>query len=351
MFVIRPINQLSYNSIPRNSTLGLDITNQCDLPHRVLVVDSDGECFICACEAWLPITVGNINDFDELSDVWNTPVARALQQDIDSKKFTHCAVDRCGILNSDQRASAFAGFNEQDAYYISINIDESCNLKCPSCRPEAIMKTEGAEYEKKLAQVNKLVAMLERFDHPALVILSGNGDPLASGIMRPLLHNWRPNPKHRVRLFTNGLLLEKQLTDNVIVNNISQYFISIDAGSPEVYEHVRQPGKFVNLINNFDFLRNLVDSTGSEVLLKFVLQRANYKDMQNFIDLCDRYKFKGVINRLENWGTWPDFDAEDVIGNLSHAMHQDAMNNLRLIYQKYSLHVHFNPSLAALAQQ
>ena len=213
------------------------------------------------------------------------------------------------------------------------------------------MKTEGSEYDQKLAQVTKLVSMLERFDHPALIILSGNGDPLASSIMRPLLHNWRPNPKHRIRLFTNGLLLEKQLTNNVIVDNISQYFISIDAGSADVYEHVRQPGKFVNLIKNFDFLRDLVDSTKSEVLLKFVLQQANYNDMQNFIDLCDRYQFKGVINRLENWGTWQNFDAEDVIGNSAHPMHSDAMANLRSIYQQHHSRVLFNPSLAALAQQ
>ena len=44
----------------------------------------------------------------------------------------------------------------------------------------------------------------------------------------------------------------KDLNDNPIVDNISQYFISIDAGSESVYEQVRRPGKFNILINNFD---------------------------------------------------------------------------------------------------
>ena len=103
-FKIPNANQLSYRSIPRNKELNLTIDNHCDFPSRTLVVDRDGECFVCACEAWLPISVGNILDFNSLADIWATPSARALQQDINEKKFTHCAVDRCGILNNNQQS-------------------------------------------------------------------------------------------------------------------------------------------------------------------------------------------------------------------------------------------------------
>jgi len=350
MITIPIDNQLSYQSIPRNKDLNLQITNHCDFPSKTLVVDWRGNCFVCACEAWLPISVGNILDFDKLSQVWVSPIARMLQEDIDQKRFTHCAVDRCGILQHNQTAQSYCG-KITDSYYISINIDESCNLQCPSCRTHGIMLLKGAEYDHKLHQVNHLIALLENFDQPAHIIMSGNGDPLASNIMRPLLHRWRPRPDHTIRLFTNGLLLEKQLTDNEIVNNITQYFISIDAGSAAVYEHVRRPGRFDQLIKNFDFLRRLVDQTQAEVLLKFVLQQDNHADMQNFVDLCNLYQFKGVINRLENWGTWAEFDQHDVIGNTNHPEHLSAMINLRQIYQQGNSNIQFNPSLVSLVRE
>jgi len=343
-------NQLSYQSIPRNKDLGLDIQNHCDFPSRMLIVDWRGNCFVCACEAWLPITVGNISDFSQLSDIWNNPIAQSLQQDIDQKKFTHCAVDRCGILHNNIQAKHHCG-KTTDSYYISINIDESCNLQCPSCRKGSIMLLNGAEYDRKLSQVTHLIDLLENFDKPAHIIMSGNGDPLASAIMRPLLHQWRPNYNHTIRLFTNGLLLEKQLNNNSIVNNITQYFISIDAGSAAVYEQVRRPGRFDQLIKNFDFLRSLVDSTGAEVLLKFVLQSANHADMQNFVDLCEKYRFKGVINRLEDWGTWDQFREHDVIGNTSHPDYQTALDNLKHIYRRYHNQIQFNPSLIRIANE
>lgn len=353
MFFVPPDNQLSYHSIPRNSALGLTINNTCDFPSRVLVVDRHGYCFVCACEAWLPVTVGHILEFDKLDDVWQNPVAQELQNDIDQKKFSHCAVDRCGVLNHNQHSLDYCGKRGivDDSYYISINIDDSCNLQCPSCRNDMTMVTRGADFDHRLSMVNHLVDMLEKFDKPVHLVMSGNGDPLASNIMRPLLHRWRPGANQTIRLFTNGLLLKKQLDDNPIINSITQYFISIDAGSARVYEHVRQPGRFSTLLENFDYLAQLVKQTQAHVLLKFVLQAANYDDMENFVNLCQQYQFNGVINRLENWGTWSDFDQQDVIGNINHPCHTAAMTALRQVYHRHNDKIQFNASLARLANE
>jgi molybdenum cofactor biosynthesis enzyme MoaA len=332
--------------------LKLTINNTCNLPHRTLVVDREGECFICTCEAWLPISVGNITTFNRLEDVWTSPAAIALQADVDSKKFTHCAVDRCGVTTRDINVIEFTGRkdSDKDCYYVSINIDDSCNLRCPSCRPNAIMNTEGRDYDRRLRMVTHLAKLLENFDQPTHIVMSGNGDPLASAIMRPLLHNYKPKDKHTIRLFTNGLLLAKQLTDNSIVNNITQYFISIDAGSKDVYEQVRLGGNHDMLLKNFEFLRDLVKTTKAHVLLKFVLQKDNYKDQEQFIKLAQDYNFEAVINRLEDWDTWRTFGEHDVIGNVDHPEHLDAVAELRRVYDLYSDSVQFNPSLAALCQ-
>ena len=76
MKLVIPIdNQHSYRSIPRNQDLKLKITNRCNWPSRTLVIDHAGNCFVCQCEAWLPVSVGNITDFDTLEAVWQSPTA------------------------------------------------------------------------------------------------------------------------------------------------------------------------------------------------------------------------------------------------------------------------------------
>lgn len=342
MLVIPIENQHSYSSIPRNAQLGYTIHNRCNAPSRHLVVDWKGDCFVCSCEAWLPVSVGRIDQFAELADVWNSPSAKALQTDINNGLFSHCAVDRCGVMNSnliDQR------------YTISINIDESCNLRCPSCRTDLVMTTAGPDHDRKLEQVKHLVGMLERFSEPCHIVMSGNGDPLASSIMRPLIHQFHPGANQTIRLFTNGLLLRKQLENSSILNNVTQYFISIDAGSEAVYERVRLGGRWSNLLENFDWLRQVQSQTGAEVLLKFVLQASNWHDMENFADLCESYGFRGVINRLEDWGTWKDFAEHDVIGNPVNPDHASAMQALKRVYRRASTQLQFNSSLAQLARE
>ena len=333
--------QHAYHSIPRNGQLDRSITHACNAVHRVLVVDHAGACFLCHCEAWLPVSVGDITDFASLEQVWTNPIAQELQADLDQKKFTWCAVDRCGVERSNIHF---------DRYTISINIDESCNLACPSCRRGRIMIDSGPVYQRKIQQVRHLIGLLEQFEQPAHVIMSGNGDPLASAIMRPILHEFQPRSTQTFRLFTNGLLLRKQLEKSPILPNITQYFISIDAGSADVYHDVRRPGRWSMLLDNLDYLREIAYTNKAEVLLKFVLQQSNHHDMQNFIDLCEHYQFRGVINRLEDWGTWDEFARHDVIGNHQHADHAAACRNLSAAIKRGSPLIQFNASLEQVSQ-
>jgi hypothetical protein len=102
------------------------------------------------------------------------------------------------------------------------------------------------------------------------------------------------------------------------------------------------------LITNLTWLQGTVERTGAEVLLKFVLQQDNYQDMQNFCRLCVDMGFSGVINRLEDWGTWVNYAEHDVIGNISHTDHSAAMYFLGTAYSEYAGRIQFNPSLVEL---
>lgn len=311
--------QGSLSRLPRNQQLDRKIINHCQSPERYLTVDWNGNCFICACESWLPISVGSIDDFDDLDQIWTNTISESVQRDISDKKFTWCAVDHCGVI-------------EKDILYpthtISINIDDSCNLHCPSCRSQRRLLTQGAEFDKRKRQVLHLVSLLEKFNKSCHIIMSGNGDVLASHIMRPFLHTYQPRSDHTFRLFTNGLLLKKQLHHSRILPQITQYQISIDAGSKEVYERTRLGGKWTTLLENLDFLSDTIEHRSASVMMMFVLQASNWRDMPNFVDLCSSRGWTANITRLIDWSSWSDFHSQDVIGNTSHPEHQMAMQAL-----------------------
>lgn len=281
------------NSMPRGKNIKIPIVNSCNVPYRHIVVDFNSNCLICECDGWLPIPVGKVQDFTSIDQVFNSPIARVLQQDIDDKKFTWCAVEHCNIKNQSIIKNKFE---------LAINIDESCNLSCPSCRRDSIMYTSGPEIEKKQQDIARIMSWLEKFNEPIHIILSGNGDPLASNIIRPLIKNYQPKPTQTFRLFTNGLLLKKQLENSPLLPNITEFFISIDAGSAEVYEKVRRGGSWKVLIENLQYLKALQKQ--HKVQLNFAVQNSNWHDLSNFVDLCLSNGFRANIHQLDDWGTW-----------------------------------------------
>jgi MoaA/NifB/PqqE/SkfB family radical SAM enzyme len=164
--------------------------------------------------------------------------------------------------------------------------------------------------------------------------MSGNGDPLASAIMRPLMQDWQVTPNQTFTLKTNGLLIKKQLNNLGILNHISEFSISVDAGSKQIYEDVRRPGRWETLIENLEFLHSINKS--NVTCLNFAFQNKNYKDLDSFIELCRCYNFRGQVHELDNWGTWNIMKHNNVdtwtIQNGVFSDH-DVLDNTHINYQ------------------
>jgi MoaA/NifB/PqqE/SkfB family radical SAM enzyme len=294
--------------------------NICNIPEKTLTIDNQGNCLLCVCDGWLPISVGHITDFNSLEEIWQTDLAKAIQKDVADKKYTWCSVDYCGIKNTDQIT---------EKYSISINIDESCNLQCPTCRDHFMNFTSGRIYDNKLLWSKHIVKLLEQFDHECMITMSGNGDCFASLIYRPILMNIAPNPKHIFKIMTNGLLLKKLLKKTAIYNNIEQYSISVDAGDAETYERVRVRGSWKILTENLNFLKSELGNNKS-VNLNFCLHKENLNSLENFIELINRYEWVGTIQPLEDWGFIKNFNEQNILDK-KHSLFTTAIKKLKVI--------------------
>lgn len=285
--------QYVMQSHPRGSQQIYPITHACNRPSKTVTIDMYTNCMLCVCDGWLPVPIGKITDFRQLEDIWSNSTAIKLQKDVNDKKFTWCAVDHCGIKHHD---------NIESKYELIFGIDDSCNLACPSCRRETRMHTSGPLYEEKLQAVKHCVELLNQFESRIHITLACSGDPLASHIYRPLLHSYVGKPNQTFTLFTNGLLIKKQLDKTALFDKITNFRISVDAGSKEVYEKVRVGGSWKTLIENFDYL--VEKKLNKKVSLIYVVQKNNYKDIENFVDLINKYEFSGTLTQLDDWGTW-----------------------------------------------
>lgn len=289
--------QYVLDTYPRGLHSHQTITNSCNRPWKAVTIDTYTNCMLCICDGWLPNPVGKITDFARLEDIWTNHTAQTIQQTVTDKKFTWCAVNHCGIANHN---------NYESVYQLIFGIDDSCNLQCPSCRREKRMHVDGPLFAQKLQAVEHTVQLLNNFDQRIHVTLACSGDPLASHIYRPLLWSYRGKPSQSFTLFTNGLLIKKQLENTALLPRITEFRISTDAGSKAVYEQVRLGGKWESLMENFDFLHAYRQSAGHNfaVNLPFVVQKNNFFDIDNFVDLCKKYNFRGSLTHLDDWGTW-----------------------------------------------
>lgn len=308
---VPPYLQHQYSLHDRGTAKNL--TNSCNYSEKVLSIDHSGNCFLCTCEAWLPISVGNILDFEKLDDVWQNPIAIELNNDLKNKKFSYCSSDICGIKQHDQI---------QQNYYISVNIDESCNLRCPSCRSELININQGTKFDEKIKISKHITKLLSNFHHPATINMSGNGDTFSSMVYRPIILNTVPNILHQYRIMTNGLLLKKILPKTSIFGRICEFNISVDAGEKETYEKVRLGGKWEILIDNLKWLKQ---NTSVKISLNYVLQNKNFQSLLAFEKLLERLDVYGFVSKIEDWGTFSNFDQQNVL-NKTHQNFKNCMD-------------------------
>lgn len=315
-----------YNLYDRKGKLGVT-TNKCNLPHKAVAIDVSGNCMVCECDGWLPISVCNIMEVDKLDQIWQSPRAKTIQGTVDQGKFTWCSVNRCGILK---------GNKIRETHYVSINIDESCNLACPSCRKSKIYRTNGDDFDSRYKLVVRLLDLINKFDLPIEIMMSGNGDPFASLIYRPLLLGMEPKENVNIRFLTNGLLLKKLMPKMKVKESIRHLDISIDAGDRETYEKVRLGGKWETLIENLDYVKHNMDC---EVTLKFVLQKNNLDSLENFVSLVERYQFRGNIIPLEDWSAMKNFSEHNVMDS-AHPLNNKAKQLLDKFRDNKSLFFH-----------
>ncbi len=174
---------------------------------------------------------------------------------------------------------------------LSIETTDFCNLNCIMCPPQnerkaGITKSRGnLDYNTFKSIVDSIVINNISIKD---VLLHWLGEPFLNPSFFIFLNYIVKSSHHfgRIRFDTN-LNTTKEKLDRLLSISNSKVFMSIsmDAASERTYKKIRVGGDFNLLINNIKYILNK-RKEGPLLGFQFIVMPENYKETQDFIDLC-----------------------------------------------------------------
>jgi organic radical activating enzyme/SAM-dependent methyltransferase len=281
----------------------------CYHPFNSVTIDTRGECYVCVCQAWLPISVGNILEFNSLTEIVQSPKAREIQASIIDGTYKYCDHTTCHLIKQNDLSNRIS-HKTDTVNWIVFAIDDSCNLSCPSCRTELIFFNKGEEFEHRMKISRHITKLIQEHHQFLKFTLSGDGDPFASHVYRNILENLQltKDDQVEIEIVTNGILA-KSHWDRMsgVHNHIIRFKISFDAGSEGVYTTTRRGGDWDKLIESSKYIINWKQKNYSDmkIVANFVVQANNYKDIHNYVKLTNNLGFDEIsFQKVVDWSNW-----------------------------------------------
>ena len=304
------INQRLFTHYGIDTNKDLRIRSRCPRPYDTILIDKQGSCFACECQSWLPQSVGNlqVRTLDEIIN--HSDMRKMLQGTIDDGTYRFCNEHQCSYI----RSNGVLDDKPNRIEHLRLAIDESCNLRCPSCRTKMIFHKEGSAHRLGVRLADRINDWLHDYEHPVQVHIGSDGDPFASHVYRHFMAQTPERENIKYSILTNGLMF-KEFHDRVpnVIRNLNELGVSIDGATKETYEKLRLGGKWDKILEALECMAEQKQKHGFKFILHYVVQKDNFHEMQEIIDLGEQYNADRVwLNKIEDWGTMDDFKSQDI---------------------------------------
>lgn len=316
------INKRLFDHYGIDTTKDLRIKERCPRPFDTVLIDKQGSCYACECQAWLPQSIGNLQVMT-LEEILNSGMREHLQGSIEDGTYRYCNNNQCAHLKHG------LGWRADRGLQLRLAIDDSCNLRCPSCRQGLVFHKEGPSFRRGIKLADRINTWLENRIEPVQIHLGSDGDPFASHVYRHFMANIPHKDNIKYSVLTNGLMFKEFHTQvPEIINNLTQLGVSIDGATKSTYERLRLGGKWHKIIENLDFISSLRSTNLFEFALHFVVQKENYHEMGAMVDLAKKYNADRLwLNKIEDWQVMEDWTEQDIFSE-SHPYHSDFVQQL-----------------------
>lgn len=285
----------------------MKLQHVCVKPFSHISIDVKGRCFLCDCSATLPISVGNVLDFNSLQEIQDNEISNHIQSTVIDGTYRYCDLSTCGYLENVQKQK-FAPITRTT--HLHIAVDSSCNLSCPSCRKEMIFIKPGDEdYSHREKMLDHIARLIGNHDFPLSLVCFTDGEVFASTLYGDFLKKLSfKNPDSKIIIFTNGTLIKQKWSIiEHLEKHVSNIQISIDSVTKPVFENLRRGANWEKLIENLDWLHE--NKSEMPVTLFYVAQLSNIDDMLEIPRFLERYpRFHMSLWEINDWASLDNFD-------------------------------------------
>ena len=184
---------------------------------------------------------------------------------------------------------------------LMIELTNACNLACLMCPNHSMKRARGVMSLELFSNIIDQAVESGIYE----VKIAGMGEPLLDGEVDKKIAYAKKNNRY-VKMFTNGMLLNRQKSLQLIESGVDEIFISIDGGSPSVLERIRRGSSYSQLQSNlkeFKTIRQELIATGRkipEVIINVTYQDDNKNERKsiktNWADFADKIRFFPVHN-------------------------------------------------------
>ena len=187
-----------------------------------------------------------------------------------------------------------------------------------------IFHKEGSAYNLGIRLADKINDWLHNYEHPIQVHIGSDGDPFASHVYRHFMDQTPERDNIKYSILTNGLMFKEFHTRvPYVINNLQEIGVSIDGATKDTYEKLRLGGKWEKVLEGLECISELKQKHNFRFILHFVVQKQNYHEMEDIIELGRQYGADRVwLNRITDWQTFTDFNWHDVVAP-DHPEHGD----------------------------
>ncbi len=284
----------------------LKIPSRCARPYDTVLIDKQGSCYACECTAWLPQSIGNLQ-LKSLAEIVGSDMHRHLQDSIADGTYRYCNNSQCTYIKKNMFDRPSGGIR-----HLRLAIDDSCNLRCPSCRRGLIFHKDGSAYNLGIRLADRINEWLYDHDGDIQVHIGSDGDPFASHVYRHFMEHTPERDNIKYSILTNALMFREFHTRvPYVIRNLNELGVSIDGASRETYEKLRLGGRWDKVNENLQSIAEAKQKHGFKFILYFVVQKDNHHEMDDMLSLGEQYGADRVnFSLIEDWGVLPDFKSK-----------------------------------------
>jgi len=177
---------------------------------------------------------------------------------------------------------------------IGVDINRSCDVKCIMCPMHNESQGKITISKMKLDDFKNMVKSFRVLTIDQ-INFAGSGEAILHPDFSEMLTLIKSYGKICIEVTTNGNSLMPRLVDK-IYNYVDIYTISVHAATEETYKKIVVHGKFSELCQNIQYLRQKSDK---RVRLVFVGMKNNIHEFPAFVELADRLNVREI--RLNNF--------------------------------------------------